>query len=160
MKRVDVHALWVSKVVLDLIGTLPEAVEGGVIIRDGEGQATGVFVDNAMKVISVFIFLSYNTCTCQTKCCSPHHDFLPASIIPPWTEAQRASYLTTAISKMHSHGITSVHDAMLSVADVAFLKALDEKKELDIRIYGMGACDPLNTACRVVKYEGDRFTIR
>lgn len=33
-----------SNKVLEMLGKLPDTVEGGKIIRDGEGRATGVFV--------------------------------------------------------------------------------------------------------------------
>lgn len=48
------HALWVSKAVLQLLGDLPQSVKGGMIVRNGEGEATGIFLDNAMKVVSEF----------------------------------------------------------------------------------------------------------
>jgi len=46
LKRIDVHAEWVSQAVLDKIGPLPDHVEGGQIVRDQEGKATGVFVSS------------------------------------------------------------------------------------------------------------------
>lgn len=42
LDRIDVHASWVSSKVLDLIGHLPETVEGGLIVRDNKGIPTGV----------------------------------------------------------------------------------------------------------------------
>ena len=44
LQRVDVHAIWVSKSVLQRLGSLPDTVEGGQIVRDDNGQPTGVFV--------------------------------------------------------------------------------------------------------------------
>jgi predicted amidohydrolase YtcJ len=44
LKRIDIHAEWVSQSILDLMGELPEKVEGGEIIRDESGKPTGVFV--------------------------------------------------------------------------------------------------------------------
>ncbi len=41
LTRVDGHARWVSPAVLELIGDLPETVDGGVIVRDDLGRATG-----------------------------------------------------------------------------------------------------------------------
>ena len=44
LTRIDVHAQWVSQAVLDELDELPSEVEGGQIVRDAEGKATGVFV--------------------------------------------------------------------------------------------------------------------
>ncbi len=48
LARVDVHAEWVSRAVLDELearpGGLPDVVEGGLIVRDKDGRPTGVFV--------------------------------------------------------------------------------------------------------------------
>jgi len=40
--RVDRHASWVSQKVLDLLDPLPDKVEGGEIVRNAEGQPTGI----------------------------------------------------------------------------------------------------------------------
>lgn len=44
LSRIDVHALWVSRAVLDAMGDLPDHVHGGQIVRDEAGLPTGVFV--------------------------------------------------------------------------------------------------------------------
>ena len=41
--RVDVHAMWVSSKVLELLGPLPQTIEGGEIVRDKDGTPTGLF---------------------------------------------------------------------------------------------------------------------
>ena len=38
----DGHAIWVSKAILQAVQPLLEAVEGGVIVRDGSGNPTGI----------------------------------------------------------------------------------------------------------------------
>lgn len=69
----------------------------------------------------------------------------------------------TALS-MLSSGLTSVHDAALSPADVRFLRALDEQHRMPVRVYGFVGCEPTNSWCGddegVERYEGDRFTVR
>jgi predicted amidohydrolase YtcJ len=57
LKRIDIHAEWVSKAVLDLMGELPETVEGGEIIRDDQGNPTGVFVSVLTLVSSMNAWL-------------------------------------------------------------------------------------------------------
>lgn len=39
--RVDGHASWVSSRVLDLMGRIPQEVDGGVVLRDDNGKPTG-----------------------------------------------------------------------------------------------------------------------
>lgn len=46
MRRVDGHALWVSSKVIAETGELPNDVEGGEIIRDDDGKATGRSIRN------------------------------------------------------------------------------------------------------------------
>lgn len=43
LSRVDGHARWVSPAVLDLMPNLPKQVEGGLIVRDAEGNPTGTW---------------------------------------------------------------------------------------------------------------------
>lgn len=67
---------------------------------------------------------------------------------------------------MLQHGLTSVHDASLSLSDIKFLKQLDREKRLPVRIVGMLSCDEpkLNGFCGDEEeagiYEGDRFTMK
>ncbi|KAK1225978.1 hypothetical protein PQX77_000689 [Marasmius sp. AFHP31] len=83
LRRVDGHATWVSSRVLELMGDLPSEVEGGIIVRDGEGRPTGVFVDNAI-------------------------DLIPA---PEWSEEQLSEYFNITMTDALSFGLTSIHDA-------------------------------------------------
>ena len=41
LRRVDKRAKLVSRAVLEIMGDLPDHVEGGEIIRDSEGKPTG-----------------------------------------------------------------------------------------------------------------------
>ncbi|BGP58099.1 hypothetical protein JCM8202v2_005756 [Rhodotorula sphaerocarpa] len=139
LKRIDVHALWISPAVLALLPpNLPDRVEGGEIVRNARGEPTGIFLDNAM-------------------------DFINA-VIPPWTTTSRLRYLLSTARSMLSTGLTSVHDAALSPADVRFLRDLDRKGKLPIRIYGMVGCAPTNSWCGdeegVEVYEGDKLVVR
>ncbi|GAA5862715.1 hypothetical protein JCM3774_001894 [Rhodotorula dairenensis] len=139
LKRIDVHALWVSPAVLALLPPdLPEKVEGGEIVRDAQGRPSGIFLDNAMDYI--------------------------IAVVPPWTTNSRLRYLLSTARSMLSTGLTSVHDAALSPADVRFLRDLDQKGLLPVRIYGMVGCAPTNSWCGddegVQVYEGDKLIVR
>lgn len=49
LDRVDVHAAWVSNRVLQLMGDLPNEVDGGLIIRDPSGKPTGKTARDCMN---------------------------------------------------------------------------------------------------------------
>lgn len=57
LARVDVHAEWVSRAVLDELekrpGGLPQTVDGGLIVRDDQGRPTGVFVSFSLSTRDV-----------------------------------------------------------------------------------------------------------
>lgn len=92
---------------------------------------------------------------------------LPVSqvaVVPPWTTTSRLRYLLSTARSMLSTGLTSVHDAALSPADVRFLRDLDQKGLLPVRIYGMVGCAPTNSWCGdddgVQVYEGEKLIVR
>lgn len=138
ISTVDVHALWISQYIINLLESpLPSSVPGGLIVRDSlNGQPTGVFLDNAMALV--------------------------LAVIPRWTDADRLVFLQATARRMLETGLTSVHDASLTIDDVEFFKKLDRGGKLPIRVYGMLYCEPINTYCgdEVEKYDGDRFTLR
>lgn len=47
----DGHALWVSLAVLKSMDPLPEEVEGGVIVRDADGNPTGAPILNSLSCV-------------------------------------------------------------------------------------------------------------
>ncbi|GAA5827663.1 hypothetical protein JCM11251_001776 [Rhodosporidiobolus azoricus] len=152
LKRIDVHALWVSPAILRLLPpNLPSTVPGGEIVRLPDNSPSGVFLDNAMQYI--------------------------LAVIPPWTPLSRLSFLRRTAHDMLHAGLTGVHDAALSPSDVSFFRTLDEgnallgekkrvgrdlKSRLPMRVYGMVGCEPTNAWCgeEVERYEGERFTVR
>ncbi|KAJ7072616.1 amidohydrolase 3 [Mycena amicta] len=107
--RVDGHASWVSQRVLELMQPLPPDIEGGSILRDKDGNPTGIFVDNAMTLI-------------------------PS---PPWTPDQYLDFFNAAVTEALKYGLTSVHDASTDPAAVAFFKECVGRPRFDIRLYLM-----------------------
>ncbi|GLB44179.1 putative amidohydrolase family protein [Lyophyllum shimeji] len=110
LNRVDGHAKWVSPRVLELMGELPDVVDGGNIVRDADGRPTGIFVDNAMALIPT----------------------------PAWTEQRMSDYFDTTMWDALSHGLTSIHDAMSYPDQIRFFKRKADEGKLPNRLYLMG----------------------
>ena len=83
--RTDLHMFLLNSVALRLAGVdrnTPDP-EGGVIVRDANGEPTGILKDNAKLLVQ--------------------------RVIPRPTPAQEESALRAAIALAHSHGIAQVH---------------------------------------------------
>ena len=111
LERVDYHAYWVSNEILSKLNSLPDEVDGGLIVRDKAGKPTGpsdfslighifptlrsgVFVDNAMNLIEK----------------------------PAPTEAEILERFETAMLDALRAGLTSIHDAEASPDSIAFFR--------------------------------------
>ncbi|KAL7423374.1 hypothetical protein Q5752_002677 [Cryptotrichosporon argae] len=138
LKRVDVHAEWVSPAVLALLGPLPETVAGGHIERDPAGRPTGIFIDNAVDLLD--------------------------AVRPPWTDGQRAAYLAKTVGDALEKGMTAVHDAGVRPKDLDWFIAQAEKGKLGMRFYTMILCEDRETYCgdteKVYGAGDDRLTVR
>ncbi|KXN90193.1 Putative amidohydrolase YtcJ [Leucoagaricus sp. SymC.cos] len=104
-KWIHYHALWVSNQAMKLSTPFPDSVEGGVIVRDGKGRPTGVFLDNARDLIKQ----------------------------PGLTEDDLLRRFKITVNHAHAKGLTSVHDAGLDPASLAFFKKQAEKSVLPVR---------------------------
>lgn len=141
LMRIDVHAAWVSPAVLEAIGEIPmEDVDGGQVVRDAEGRPTGVFVDNAIR--------AYVT-----------------PLQPPWTDANRESFLRTVSNDALRLGMTGIHDAGLSPTDIDFFRRTALAGKLPLRYYTMLLCANQTEYCgaEVERAEGlgdGRWTLR
>ncbi|KAJ3128409.1 hypothetical protein HK098_004485 [Nowakowskiella sp. JEL0407] len=120
LSRVDYHAFWVNQRVLDSLTDVPEVISGGEIVRK-DGNMTGIFVDNAMKLIS--------------------------DIIPPNSEKAILNRLKKANEKLLSLGITSIHDAGVSPSQLRLLRKAELKNTLKIRNYAMVMCEDDTVYC-------------
>lgn len=113
LSRVDGHAGWANSAAMELAGvdSGTEDPDGGQIIRDSQGNPTGVFVDNAMALI-------------RSK--------IPASSI----EEQKFA-LRTAMQALAKQGLTSVHDAGVGSSSIQAYKQLLQDGPLPIRVNAM-----------------------
>jgi predicted amidohydrolase YtcJ len=109
--RVDGHAAWVNKKTLEIAGitrTTPDP-PGGKIIRDLQGNPTGVFVDAAMDLVSKHL--------------------------PELSDQEATEAIQLALRECLRYGITTVHDMGVDARDIALYKQLIEKGEFPFRIY-------------------------
>jgi predicted amidohydrolase YtcJ len=140
LARVDSHATWVNTKALELAGITKDTLDppGGLIIRDANGEPTGVLVDNATSLVD--------------------------KLIPETSESTLALSLNTAGKHLLSLGVTSTHDAGISKQVYDFYRAKTEQNKLPIRIYAMlAATDPeLRNMLKEghIKDKGDFLSIR
>ena len=113
LRRVDGHAGWANSKAMALAGVTSESESplGGEIIKDENGQPTGVFIDNAMELII-------------------------ASIPQPSLEEDKVA-LTKAMQSLAGLGLTSVHDAGIDQKNIALYKRLANEENMAIRINAM-----------------------
>lgn len=119
LSRVDGHAGWANSKALQLAGISKDSIDppGGQIVRDANGEPTGVLIDNAMLMLE--------------------------KQIPAINEAERVSALNAAFNHLLSLGITSTHDAGIDAANLATYQQLRDAKQLPLRLYPMlSATDP------------------
>jgi len=119
LSRVDGHAGWANSKALQLAGISKDSIDppGGQIVRDANGEPTGVLIDNAMLMLE--------------------------KQIPAINEAERVSALNAAFAHLLSLGITSTHDAGIDAANLATYQQLRDAKQLPVRLYPMlSATDP------------------
>ena len=119
LSRVDGHAIWVNSKAMEVAGITKSTLspKGGEIVKDAQGNPTGVFIDNAENLI-------------RSK--------IPA----PGKQEVRLAY-DRATEHLLSLGVTSMHDAGISHDEYHLFKTLAESREARVRIYGMiAASDP------------------
>jgi predicted amidohydrolase YtcJ len=109
--RVDGHATWVNKSVLNLAGITKSTEDppGGRIVRNNSGNPTGVLIDNAQDLIS--------------------------GIMPPPTEEETTEAITLAVSEWPKYGITSVQDMGVGLKLIQLYKKLIDAGKFPIRNY-------------------------
>ncbi|MFQ3311698.1 MAG: putative amidohydrolase YtcJ [Colwellia sp.] len=113
LRRVDGHAGWANSKAMALAGitSASKSPAGGEIIKDKNGQPTGIFIDNAM-------------------------DLIIASITQPSLTEDKIA-LTRAMQSLASLGLTSVHDAGIEQKNIDLYKSLASENNMTIRINGM-----------------------
>lgn len=119
LSRIDSHAIWVNSKALELAGITAEtsAPAGGEIVKDAQGQPTGILIDNAMNLVE--------------------------SLLPQPDDATLTAQLEAASAHLLSVGITSMHDAGIPHSVYHFYQEQAKAQALAVRIYAMiAATDP------------------
>ncbi|KAJ4396036.1 hypothetical protein N0V93_000252 [Gnomoniopsis smithogilvyi] len=119
LDRVDVHCIWVSQAVLDLLPPDMPDIPGGDIVRDPPGM--GVFCDNAMEYVMTFW--------------------------PKPTTARKTEFLKSAMQSLHSVGLVGMHDAGVNPDELRLYKELARTDDWTLRVYAMIECRERNTFC-------------
>lgn len=115
LRRVDGHAAWANAAAMAAAGVSADTLDpqGGQIIRDEEGNPTGVFVDAAMDLID--------------------------AQVPRPSQAQLEAAIGAAQDIMLSKGLTQVHDAGAGVRTIETFQRLADQGALKVRLYVMVA---------------------
>ncbi len=113
LTRIDGHAALVNRKALELAHITRETRDptGGAVLRDGDGEPTGVLVDNAAGLVN--------------------------SILPPITQVEREHRLLEAMNECARIGLTMVHDAGIGEAEWAAYQSLLARRTFPIRIAAM-----------------------
>ncbi len=111
LTRIDGHALWANAAAMRAAGIDAATADppGGRILRDAQGEPTGVLVDAAMDLLR--------------------------QAIPPPTPGQIRAWITAAVGECHRVGLTGVHDAGASAREVAVMREMAAAGELLLRVH-------------------------
>lgn len=132
LRRVDGHAGWANSAAMalverDLGGDWHP--DGGRIMRDDQGQPTGIFIDAAMDLVG--------------------------AAMPPGDAALTTRALELGMASAVAHGLTGVHDAGVSLRQLESYRALADAGRMPLRVYAMADGDSAALArlCEAGLYE-------
>lgn len=109
--RIDGHAVWINSAAVRALNLNTNApVSGGEFVMQN-GKFQGICIDNAADLVK---------------------SQLPKVPFSDWEEG-----LATGLKNCHSHGITQIAEAGISLSDIDLIKQLQSQGKLDLRIYGM-----------------------
>lgn len=111
LMRTDGHAVWVNSKILALasISRMTADPEGGTIIRDRSGEPTGVFIDNAIRLVE--------------------------SVLPSPADEELTEAILLANRFCVQAGLTEVHDMGVDSRMIRLYKKLIDSGSLSLRIY-------------------------
>lgn len=113
LTRVDGHAGFVNAAAMRLAGLtrITKDPDGGKILKDAQGNPTGVLIDRAQGIVG--------------------------AKVPEFTREEMRSALKDAVARMHSFGLVGMHDAGASRTNIDLFEDMAQKQELNLRLYVM-----------------------
>jgi hypothetical protein len=132
LERIDGHAGWANHAAMRAVGRDLDGdwqPDGGRIVRDAQHRATGVFVDGAMGLVG--------------------------AAMPALDEATSGRALELGMREAVEHGLTGVHDAGVSLAQLRTYRRLADRGEMPLRITAMadGNGEALAWLCKEGLYQ-------
>ena len=134
----DGHTGWANTKALEMAEILQpgkEAPSNSVVVRDENGLATGELRETAMELVT--------------------------GLIPEPSDTRKRELLTTAIKRINSTGVTSVHNMNGDMEELMFYAALEDVGEMTLRVYTPYWVKPetkeedLKEAVEMAKVQGD-----
>jgi predicted amidohydrolase YtcJ len=115
------HAAIANDAALEAAGIGPDTPDpsGGTIVRDAQGRATGLLLENAAGLVQEAIEASRS-------------DWSPAE-----RRARRKKQVRLAAEEALAHGVTSFHDQGASFETIELYREMAEQDSLGIRMYAM-----------------------
>lgn len=115
------HAAFWNDAALEIAGVNKDTLdpEGGTIVRDQSGKATGLMRETAQRLIR-----------------DARNEY-EGRMTPQQIENQNRERVKMAADEALKFGVTSFHDAGASFETIDFFKQLESEGELDVRLYVM-----------------------
>jgi predicted amidohydrolase YtcJ len=136
VERVDGHAAWANKRMLEIAGIGRETADppGGKVLRDEKGDPSGVLIDGAVE--------------------------LAAAKLPPPAPIDVERWLLAGMNACAAAGLVAAHDMGMSVAEAEVLLRLDAGKKLPLRVYVyLDGADPAAYDALRTRRPGDRLRL-
>lgn len=113
LTRVDGHASFVNAAAMRAAGLTRATREpdGGRIIKDAQGNPTGVLIDRAQAIVG--------------------------SRMPAPTQSELRTALHVAVDSIHALGLTGMHDAGATRSQIELFEDMARKRDLGLRVYVM-----------------------
>jgi predicted amidohydrolase YtcJ len=133
LRRVDGHAVWVNQTALDLCGITKRTADptGGRIVKDADGNPTGVFIDDAIDLVTVHM--------------------------PDPSLEEKIAWAKRAVEECNRRGLVGMHDAGIHALDLSAYETLHERGDLTLRIYAMADADSADFLRRMLDRGPSRF---
>jgi len=128
--RTDLHLYLLNKVAMKLAGITRDTPDppGGVIVRDANGEPTGVVKDNAKTLVE--------------------------RVIPPMSDAETDAIMRQGIAHGLSKGVAQIHNPELDWRTYESLRRLRAKGETDMRFYAFVPLPDWEKMAAIVAQEG------